>query len=493
MEKDELFILIHSMDKSEKGYFKKFAGLSGQKEQSTYTRLFDCISAMPSYNVSLIKTEFKGEKILQHLSVTKHYLKNLIVRALRNYYEDQLPSVGHLLDLADACVMEHKGLSDALLHRIEKGKSLAVEEGRFANYFSWVGLYWNWLATYGERKSAQTTAQLEEEYKEEIKNHINEMDYVWMGGVVHKYYEEFGVTSAKEIVDKMKELLHHPLFSNPAAPLTVRSHYYRTMTLRHIYNFTGQNDKILPLLRESVNELDGRWASVAPPGNYVQLLIALIDKLGKEDLNEMGRLIERAKLLLRVNKKQMRAQVAMLQQCTLLGEEMRWHLFKGEPQSVFPLADLLQKNLAGAEKSFPLFELGGLMMQAYAWCELHQFAKAVTVINKIINSKYDAYREGVLEAHWISVVCHIELGNFSILKSQVTAALNYAKAFKQPFTDDKRMGGYFLELGKFLEKGDKQEGHKKMADFLAFLKTGLPHRLDFMENWLQWKLAGSPR
>lgn len=81
---EPLHILIHSLSRSEKRYFK----LSCTREASgeNYLKLFEEIQKQDEYNEAAIKKKFEKEKFVGQLHVTKIYLKKLILKSLRNFH-----------------------------------------------------------------------------------------------------------------------------------------------------------------------------------------------------------------------------------------------------------------------------------------------------------------------------------------------------------------------------------------------------------------------
>lgn len=82
---DKLYRLIHSLDKSEKGFVKKFAALH-VKEDANGVRLFDIYNKIIPYDESKLDKLLVKEKYYGHLPKVKNYLYELILKALRNYY-----------------------------------------------------------------------------------------------------------------------------------------------------------------------------------------------------------------------------------------------------------------------------------------------------------------------------------------------------------------------------------------------------------------------
>lgn len=80
---DELFILIKSLSRSEKRYFKLF--VSGG-EHANYLRLFEVIDKQEVYDESSVRQYFSGERFVKQMHVTKNYLRNLLLASLRNFH-----------------------------------------------------------------------------------------------------------------------------------------------------------------------------------------------------------------------------------------------------------------------------------------------------------------------------------------------------------------------------------------------------------------------
>ena len=79
-----LFLLIKSLSKTEKRYFKLFAGQQGDAQN--YLKIFEFIDKMEAYDEQLLREKFAGEPFLKHLHVTKNYLYKLILKGMRNYH-----------------------------------------------------------------------------------------------------------------------------------------------------------------------------------------------------------------------------------------------------------------------------------------------------------------------------------------------------------------------------------------------------------------------
>lgn len=81
---EELFVLIKSLSQAEKRYFRIFCGREGGGEG--YLKLFAEIARQSVYDEAKIRQRLKDELMLNQLHVTKNYLRQLILKSLRNFH-----------------------------------------------------------------------------------------------------------------------------------------------------------------------------------------------------------------------------------------------------------------------------------------------------------------------------------------------------------------------------------------------------------------------
>jgi hypothetical protein len=123
-KKGNLFLLIKSLSKSEKRYFKLYA--SGN-DDANYLQLFDAIDAQEEFDEKVLKDQFRGKAFIRQLHVAKIYLSDMILKSLRNYYANESVT-SQVLDLIrDTEILYRKELYDASWLKIEKAEKLAVK------------------------------------------------------------------------------------------------------------------------------------------------------------------------------------------------------------------------------------------------------------------------------------------------------------------------------------------------------------------------------
>jgi len=123
--KDNLFVLIKSLTKSEKRQFKLYVGRMGSNEDSKFLSLFNVMDKIPHYQEKVILE--KGIVTKQQLSNLKAHLYKQILISLRMNpaHKNIRISIREQLDFAT--ILYQKGLYKQSLKILEKAKHLALK------------------------------------------------------------------------------------------------------------------------------------------------------------------------------------------------------------------------------------------------------------------------------------------------------------------------------------------------------------------------------
>ncbi len=119
---EELFVLIKSLSRSEKRYFKLMAG---QQKEANYLLLFDAIDSQTVYDEAAIKQKFSGAAFIKQLHVTKHYLREQILASLRSFHNSMSKDAELKQLLRNIEILFHKELYEHCRTEIEKASRLA--------------------------------------------------------------------------------------------------------------------------------------------------------------------------------------------------------------------------------------------------------------------------------------------------------------------------------------------------------------------------------
>lgn len=125
-KRDDLFLLIQSMSKTEKRYFKMESKKAGDKT-SNHVKLFDAINNLDEYNEDVLKKKLKKEKFIAHLSAEKRYLYNALLKSIRNFRGDQFIFTQIKTMVIDANYLLERTLYDQAEKILDKAERLAIK------------------------------------------------------------------------------------------------------------------------------------------------------------------------------------------------------------------------------------------------------------------------------------------------------------------------------------------------------------------------------
>ncbi len=123
-QKDNLFVLVKSLSKSEKRQFKLYVGRLGVNEDSKFLMLFNILDKLKAYDENAILK--KGIVKKQQLSNLKAHLYKQILISLRLNPSHQNIRIQIREQLDFATILYHKGLYKQSLKILDKAKNLAI-------------------------------------------------------------------------------------------------------------------------------------------------------------------------------------------------------------------------------------------------------------------------------------------------------------------------------------------------------------------------------
>lgn len=117
--KDDLYQIIKSLDKNEKGYFKKFATRYGEKDAGNdYLKLFDLLDKAEVYDEQKLKKQLAKTGKVTNFSAQKAYLYEQIIKALRSYASGKSTRYNLTERLLDIQNLIDRGLTEQAMDMI---------------------------------------------------------------------------------------------------------------------------------------------------------------------------------------------------------------------------------------------------------------------------------------------------------------------------------------------------------------------------------------
>ena len=220
---DVLHELIKTMSPSERGYFKKYTSSLGGGD---YVQLFDVIGSMDRYDEKKLLKRFKKATFIRHLSRTKNYLYNSIIRVLLLYHEESSPRlIGRNL-LNEAEMLLNKGLLKQARKLVEKAKTIATEGEWLLNLIDALALQ-RLLCNLGIYKPGELNLQdLIGETDLALAKLTNMNEYAKLAEQVHEMARPSLMLREVELKEKISVVMAHPLLQNEDSALSVKARFF---------------------------------------------------------------------------------------------------------------------------------------------------------------------------------------------------------------------------------------------------------------------------
>ncbi len=173
-KKSELFDLIKSLSVPEKRYLKLFASMNGK--HSNYYQVFKAIEQQETYDEKAIKEQFFDKPFIRQFHVMKNYLKDLILKSLRNFHNQSSKNAEVKDILRNIEILNNKELYGLMDSELKRAQRIAME---FELLESLVEIM-DWRRRLGQSLNPQDHAvvkSITEEQEEVLKKIQNRLTY----------------------------------------------------------------------------------------------------------------------------------------------------------------------------------------------------------------------------------------------------------------------------------------------------------------------------
>ncbi len=229
---DDLYLLIKSLTKAEKRHFKLQTSL--QKGEKDYQILFEAIDSLPDssqgngeqnsqYDESLLKKKIEGKINTSQLHVAKNYLYGLILKSLRTLNEKQDTNSQLSTQIADARLLEQRGMYEQTVKKLTLAKSLAL---KFEKYIALIEILQLEISLCTKRQALEVESELERlnfsllKYNELL--HI-EIQFNFLKNSITALYRKSVRVRGEDARQKIEQLKRSPLLKADEAALSFLS------------------------------------------------------------------------------------------------------------------------------------------------------------------------------------------------------------------------------------------------------------------------------
>ncbi|MFN8286804.1 MAG: hypothetical protein U0V74_08635 [Chitinophagales bacterium] len=126
-QQDDLFLLVKSLNKSEKKFFTQYVNLYEKGASPIYLQVFNFLNDEERYDEERLFKKFRDQKFRKNYPVTKHYLKNLIIKTMRHSELTVREDKDITVQVLDIKRLMAKGLLPMAKRMIEKLKEEAIQ------------------------------------------------------------------------------------------------------------------------------------------------------------------------------------------------------------------------------------------------------------------------------------------------------------------------------------------------------------------------------
>lgn len=470
---DDLYRLIKSLNKSEKGYFKKFAAKSASGSRQNYILLFDAIDELESYDENLLKKKLKDPSLVKQLAVYKVYLFNLILKSLHLYgaYENSESRLSEMLINVKTLVSKH--LYKEADKVLKKAKELALKFDKTKFLYEILGTERHILMLMPGKNALEKRRKIFEEQQALLKYISDFHIQSWLCDQMTIFVDYEADYKTAENAAKIEEIMSNPYLADENIP----QGYYSKMNFYHthlIYSGSqNNNNKIFYYLKKEIDFYETNIPFVEEnPINYASALINFMlfssyEKRQKDVDTAIAKLNTLKKRLKNKIPRETEMQIFFhASNVEMIIFEKNCDIHKGRLK-----AKQIERDLAAYGNDVPV-NIKALMLVNLACFYLidDDHDSALESVNLVLNDPKLSLRNDVIEiARLLQLLIHYELGNYDLLEYLAESARKFFKAKKH----SPKLENILVDFFRNAVKHPANE-HKELFDELAFrLKASL--------------------
>ncbi len=475
-KKGNLFSLIKSLSKTEKRYFKIFANMSGR--DVNYLQLFDVIDKQDQYDEEAIRVKFKGEKFVNQLHVTKIYLTELIMKALRNYHADSSIESTILDLLKDAELLFNKELYDLCHFKIQKAEEMAGSYEKLPLLIE--VLMWKrklFLAISSTAPDVNAILEKEREMIEQMK-------------ILNNYWQQIinirsSIMAKRDIKDIIPETSENDL--------TLQSKILNIHVAYTIHFFKGDTEganryssDLIELLEKFPSRIkEDPHSYITAISNKIGVLLAI------KQWDEIPVLIDKIREVPQKYKLQNETKFAIRLWLRTFNVELEMYRDSKELEKGMLLIHKIQNFIEPRRTTIPD---DYILMFYYQFSNIYfqkkEFSNALHWLNEIINSNFGNVREDIqCYARILNLIVHFELNNIIVLRYAVDSCRRFLKKRRIDNNSINEILSLFSKLSQAYPLEYQGVFKKSYAKFLYADSREMQDFID-IKGWLEEKIEG---
>lgn len=421
-KEDSLFLLIRSLTKAEKRYFK-INSTHTIGEKNNYMRLFDAMDKLTEFDDAKFKRKYKNEPFVKYLSAEKNYLYELILKTLRAYKAEKNRYNKLLGLIQDIDILYEKELYEECDKKIKKAQKIAVE----MNYFHINGTLIDWKFRLISKLNDDNPRELVEPLYDEIRENATKLA---------NFYKYRSFKNEMQIINKKllkvqqaddqrryDEIVSSEHFKNPnlADSFIAKQEYYTMMGRLYGINKEYDNEykmrsKHLQLFNENP-EMKEEYPSIysLALSDFLQVSIKINDFEGYEQAIEqlgIGNNPEHFKEMKIIN---------------MGGNQMFYLMNNSRWDEALKLSNVLEDMISKYGSSISWTQV--ITIKYNAGCLLlimGNYSEAADKFDYVINEKAETYIGQLLASRVLHVICHYEISPPTVVEYLLGSTIRFS-------------------------------------------------------------------
>ncbi len=466
---DKLFVLIKSMTKSEKRYFRLFADWHGRKRSSKYLALFDALDAQDVYDEEAMRHSLGSALETQHLAELKLYLYNSILKALYLFnLEDSVESRVSMLTRQGE-ILRRKKLHNQAEQLFAKATRLAMQNDQ--PYFAFDIYAQRYLQLVLEQNNPDFAEKFERFFDElHHYNAINSniLDYWHLNARMYVAMNKVGQPRSEEDLAHYAAIMNHELMRNPdlaLSPIAKRNYYLNHATYNRSINRPA---KALEYYREILAMQMGskRTSNRLSSGiatNLYNICLTCIDARDPDAFARYHRMLLQeceqdpasASYRLRINA------LSLVPNISISSGD-----FAAASEGIAQLEEAIRRYKGRMAIGFEVYtHFMGFVTQF----GLEHYDRAIDYLNRILdNRRAEAEQKSMYyAARLLLVVTHYELQNFDLLDYLLKSTYKFLSSRGSVFKFELLVTGFFRSI---LADSDTQRLQKELIKLREALR-----------------------
>lgn len=489
--KNDLHSLIASLTPTEKGYFKKYMGLRGGKEDKKALLLFDLVNEMAEYDdgTLLKRASFTAVRQLPHL---KKHLYLVLLKSLRSFHDGGSVRARIKAGLLEAEVLFNKQLFGQCSVLLEKCRDAGTRYEYFNELLD--VYYWKLRMTTilsHEGAGEQALSLMEKEIKSVLQQNNILYQYAVLNARLFGYFRQVRYARTPAELQQMNALvLETPFFTDSrlAGSQRAKVYYHNTLGLYHIMG--GNPDKSYEHFRclFVMMDKDAFWKKETVYTTVILNLSVICSQLNKYD--------EALSLLAQIEAMPVRSQVDLNRVYVALNTRLDILLHTGRFEKALSMVPACEKLLSGSH--FPRTGREDLTLYfniGVAYLSSGDYGKSLHWINRLLNTGtpsegIDVYGFAML----LRLVLHYEMQHFDVLPYLIKSTIRFLSVRRRLMRFEETVIAYLKKLPLAGRQEEILRSFSDLKNALEQLSSDPQERQAFgyfdLLSWLDSKLSG---